>query len=153
QEHSQEHLQEQEVSQVYSTERYTRDFTKEHIERSISLATGKLAYPMILQMTQRIYNLDPSRTFHVYAIENRFFGEKITVSGLITGQDLCEQLRGQELGECLLLPENMLRAQGDLFLDDMSVQELERTLQVPIRIVKSSGADFIRSCIDDSSYL
>ncbi len=66
----------------------------------------------------------------VYPIVNEFFGEKITVSGLLTGQDLKKQLTGKELGEQLLLPCNMLRTGYDVFLDDVTVEELEEALQV-----------------------
>ncbi|MCC8081830.1 MAG: DUF512 domain-containing protein [Lachnospiraceae bacterium] len=75
----------------------------------------------------------------VYAIRNDFFGERITVSGLLTGQDMKSQLEGQELGEKLLLPCNLLRSGEEVFLDDMTLAELEKTLQVPIHIVKSDG--------------
>ena len=73
----------------------------------------------------------------------------ITVSGLITGQDLIKQLKGQELGDRLLLPCNMLRSGEDVFLDDVTVSELEETLQVKIDIVKSSGQDFIDAVLKE----
>ena len=63
----------------------------------------------------------------VYPIRNRFFGETITVSGLVTGGDLLEQLRGRDLGERLLLPSSMLRAGEDVFLDDVTVEQVEAT--------------------------
>ena len=85
----------------------------------------------------------------VYQIENRFFGEKITVAGLITGQDLMEQLKGKELGERLLLPCNMLRSGENVFLDDVTVEELEKTLQIPIHIVESSGQSFVQEVIHE----
>ena len=81
---------------------------------------------------------------YVYPITNYFFGEHITVSGLITGQDLVAQLQGKPLGSRLLLPENILRSGEDVFLDDLRVSEVEKTLQVPINIVKSSGCDFVK---------
>jgi NifB/MoaA-like Fe-S oxidoreductase len=74
---------------------------------------------------------------------NNFFGERITVSGLITGQDLMAQLKGQELGERLYLPSNMLRMGENVFLDDVTVEQVEDSLQVPIDIVKSSGGDLV----------
>ena len=80
---------------------------------------------------------------HVYPIRNDFFGERITVSGLITGQDLTAQLKGRELGDRLLLPCNMLRAEENTFLDDFTVEEVAETLQVPVDIVKSSGQDLL----------
>ena len=71
----------------------------------------------------------------------------ITVSGLLTGQDILAQLTGRPLGQCLLLPENVLRSGEDVFLDDYRLSELEKALQVPINIVKSSGSDFVESVL------
>ena len=67
----------------------------------------------------------------------------ITVSGLLTGRDLLAQLKGQVLGEKLLLPQNVLKSGEAVFLDDMTLPELEKALQVPIDIVKSSGQEFL----------
>lgn len=114
-------------------------------ERSgeISAATGKLAYPYIRRMADRIRERFPGVKVHVYCIRNDFFGERITVSGLITGQDIIAQLKGKELGSRLLLPCNMLKADEDVFLDDITVKEVSDALQVPVDIVKSSGQDLI----------
>ena len=109
----------------------------------ISLATGKLAFSTIREMADQVMALYPHLHIHVYEIINRFFGEKITVSGLLTGQDIMEQLQGKELGERLLLPINMLRSGTDVFLDDVTVGEVEKTLQVRVDIVKSSGYDLL----------
>ena len=79
----------------------------------------------------------------VYCIRNDFFGESITVAGLITGQDLKAQLTGQKLGDRLLLPIAMLRNEEDVFLDDMTISQLSEALQVRIDVVKSSGQDLI----------
>lgn len=113
-----------------------------------SIATGKLAYPYIKKMSDAIMELFPQLHIHVYEITNHFFGEMITVSGLLTGQDLQVQLNDRPLGECLLLPQNMLRSGEQVFLDDMTVTELERSLQVKIDIVKSSGYDFINAVLE-----
>ena len=75
----------------------------------------------------------------IYPIRNDFFGERITVAGLITGQDLIRQLTGQELGTRLSLPCSMFRSEEEVFLDDITRSELEEALQVPVDIVKSSG--------------
>ncbi len=72
-----------------------------------------------------------------------FFGETITVAGLVTGQDLIDQLKGKELGNRLLLPECMFRSGEEVFLDDVTRQEVQNALQVPVNIVKSSGQDFV----------
>lgn len=111
--------------------------------KELSIATGRLAYNFILEMAEQIMTLFPQITIHVYAIRNDFFGELITVSGLLTGQDLCAQLKGQMLGEKLLLPQNVLKSGETVFLDDMTLVELEKALQVQIDIVKSSGQDFL----------
>lgn len=121
----------------------------------LSIATGRLPYPYIREMADRMAAVWPGLKIHVYPITNNFFGEHITVSGLITGRDLLAQLKGKSLGKVLLLPENILRSGEDVFLDDMRVKELEKSLQVPVNIVKSSGNDFVetilaaaRSCQD-----
>lgn len=111
--------------------------------RELSIATGKLAFRFIKEMAAQVTALFPQITVHVYAIRNDFFGEMITVSGLLTGQDLCAQLKGQRLGEKLLLPQNVLKSGEPVFLDDMTLAELEKALQVRIDIVKSSGQDFL----------
>lgn len=115
----------------------------ESVQKNVSIATGKLAYPYIKKMCERMMNEFPNLKIQVYQIINNFFGEKITVSGLLTGQDIRDQLIGRELGDCLLLPQNVLRSGESVFLDDLTVADLEKALQVPINIVKSSGYDFL----------
>ena len=112
-------------------------------ERHASLATGKLAYPFIKRMAERLTKKYPNLDMHVYCIRNEFFGETITVAGLITGQDLKAQLTGQQLGDRLLLPVSMFRNEEDVFLDDMTISQVEEALQVRIDVVKSSGQDLI----------
>ena len=111
--------------------------------REVSVATGFLAYPYIRKMADQIMEKYPESKIHVYGIRNDFFGELITVSGLITGQDLINQLKEKPLGEKLLLPCNMLRIEEQDFLDDVTIQDVKDALQVPVDIVKSSGQDFI----------
>lgn len=114
----------------------------------LSLATGMLVYPYIKEMAERLMLAYPGIRIHVYPIVNHFFGENITVSGLITGRDLIEQLQGKALGSVLLLPENMLRCGEGLFLDDISMEEAGKALQVPVNIVKSSGYEFVETIIN-----
>lgn len=121
----------------------------EGFKREISIATGKLAYPLISSMAERVCDLYSGLKVYVYCIRNDFFGETITVSGLITGQDLEKQLGSQPLGEELLLPHNILRMGEDVFLDDMTKSELEQALMVPIRITGTSGEDFIRAVLGE----
>ena len=109
----------------------------------IALATGKLAFPCLREIADKMEKKFPGLKIHVYEIRNDFFGERITVSGLITGQDLVNQLKGRNLGGRLLIPCNMLKADEDIFLDDYTVKEVSDALQVPVDIVKSSGQDLI----------
>ncbi len=123
------------------------DLSGEEHREELTIVTGKLAYPYIRQMSAEIMQRVPQLQIHVYAITNRFFGERITVSGLLTGQDIISQLQGKKLGKRILLPQNVLRSGEDYFLDDITVSELENTLQVKADIVKSSGYDFVRTVL------
>lgn len=107
-------------------------------KRVLSLATGKLAYPYLLRYAKQAEELLGIRV-HVYEIRNDFFGEDITVSGLLCGQDIIAQLKGKELGEELLLPVNMFRAGEEYFLDDVTKEQAERELNVRIMIVPADG--------------
>jgi NifB/MoaA-like Fe-S oxidoreductase len=109
----------------------------------VSIVTGKLAYPAIMELTQEIMEHFPHIDVQVFAVENRFFGEKITVTGLLTGQDIIDQLRGQDLGDMLLLPCNVLKADEPLFLDDISLEDFSQSLQVPVNIIQSEGASLV----------
>lgn len=114
--------------------------TGDQISRKISIATGKLAAPVLRKFMEELKEKYPNTEVNVYDITNEFFGEKITVAGLITGQDLKKQLKGKDLGTKLLLPCHMLRSGEEVFLDDVTVSELSEYLQIPIEIVDSDGA-------------
>jgi len=116
-------------------------------ERKVTIATGKLAAPLLEKLTAAIRKKYPGLEIQVLPVENRFFGERITVAGLLTGQDLEYQLKGLDLGETLLLTEHMLRDGEEVFLDDMTVKELSGTLQVPVTIVKSDGKAFVEAVL------
>ena len=111
-------------------------------------ATGALAAPFIKKYMEMIHEKFPKVEVDVISIRNVFFGETITVSGLITGQDLIRQLSGRDLGEKLLLPCNMLKNEEDIFLDDISVEELSRKLNVEIVIVDEGGSDLVSAVLD-----
>ena len=124
-----------------------RGFLPGLLKREISMATGKLAYPYIKQFADRVMELCDGLKVHVYAITNEFFGEMITVSGLITGQDIVKQLKDQPLGEVLYLPENILRSGEEVFLDNLTIADVQNSLQVPLDIVKSNGYELISSML------
>ena len=111
-------------------------------KRHVTIATGRLIGPTIASIAEEIMQVFPQVQADVVPITNHFFGELITVSGLITGQDLVAQLQGRDLGEALLLPCNMLRSGENVLLDDMTVEQIEETLQIKIIIVESDGRSF-----------
>ena len=114
---------------------------------SMALITGRLAYPYIQKMADQMMEVFPGLQIRVYAIRNDFFGERITVSGLLTGQDIIKQLTDKELGDRVLLPQKVLRSGENYFLDDITVPELEKALQVKVDIVKSSGYDLVHEIL------
>lgn len=134
-------LLENEFQKVYN------ELEGDALVRRVSIATGVSAYEFIKGFAEKLESKFINTDIKVYKIINNYFGERITVSGLITGTDLIEQLKGRELGERLLLPCNVLRSGEDVFLDDITVSQLENALQVKADIVKSSGQDFINSVI------
>ena len=124
------------------------------MERTLTIATGKLTYPTISRFAEQLMKLYPGLVVHVYAIRNDFFGETITVSGLITGQDLVKQLleykeQGVDLGETLLIPSNMLRTGEEVFLDDMTVQQVEEVLGMHLTAIEPGGQDFVDAVLDE----
>ena len=123
--------------------------------RSITVATGMSAAPFIQRLcnyaTDKLQQTGTSGctdlTIKVQPITNRFFGENITVSGLICGKDIIDQLRNQPLGDALLLPVNMFRAGEEYFLDDVTKQEVENTLHIPIVITPRSGEGLLSAIL------
>lgn len=112
-------------------------------KRRVSVATGVASYPMIRSLADRLMSLTDKVKIDVYEIKNRFFGESITVSGLLTGKDISEQLSGLELGDALLLPRCALRSGEDVFLCGMTLSELSDKLKTDIRVTENDGFDFI----------
>lgn len=115
--------------------------------RRVSVVTGMAAKDTVEQMcrvlSERVEGLDIS----VYPIINNFFGEEITVSGLLTGADIYDQLKNVDLGDELILPPNVLRAEGDLFLCGMSLDELSEKLSVRVRLSSDDGRGFISALL------
>ena len=112
-------------------------------KRRVSIATGRLAGPFLRTLGEKIEAVYPNVTLQIFEIRNDFFGESITVSGLITAQDLIAQLKDQNLGEELLIPTNMIRSGERVFLDDLTIEDVEEALGIPVRIVESGGRDLV----------
>ncbi len=107
-------------------------------KRRVSIATGYSAGPFMGEFAKRLNGI-PNLAVEVFPIMNHFFGPTVTVAGLVTGRDIIEQLKGKELGDLLLLPSSMLKAGEDIFLDDVSLEEVEKELQVKVCPVKVNG--------------
>lgn len=112
-------------------------------KRRVSIATGVAAYPLIKELSQLAKEKFSDVNVQVHKIYNDFFGHSITVAGLITGKDLISQLKDNELYEELLIPDVMLRSEGDIFLDDVSLDDVEKELEIKVSVVSDSGYDLL----------
>lgn len=121
--------------------------------RKLSIATGRIAAPFIQKLADKFMEQYPSYEIMVYPIRNDFFGEKITVTGLLTGVDVINQLKDKNLGDSLLISENMLRSGTDVLLDDTRLSDIENSLQTTTCVVKSNGKHLIESIIGERVYV
>ncbi len=112
--------------------------------KEFSIITGKLAYPFIKKLMEQLMEKWSQLNIHVYEIKNEFFGEKITVSGLITGQDIVKQLKGKDLGNFILIPKSMLKAEDIIFLDDLTIGNVADRLSVPVYPVEVDAKELIK---------
>ena len=128
---------------------YLKKLPGDDRKRRVTIATGELAAPYLREHAASIQKKYPGVEVQVITVKNEFFGGKITVAGLITGQDLVNQLRGKDLGEELLLTTNMLKSDEPVFLDDMTVEQLQTALQIKVSIVESSGNDFVNCILNE----
>lgn len=120
---------------------------KRPVKRAISLVTGVLAAGFITEAAQLAEKSFPGLKVYVYPVENRFFGNTVTVTGLLTGNDIREQLQGKPLGDILLLPSNMFRAGTEILLDDISMEEIGRDLGVRTKKTDTNGAAFLKALL------
>ena len=123
----------------------------DEIPRELSIVTGRLAYAEIKALADKVMDKFKNTKIHVYDIRNDFFGETITVSGLLTGQDILAQLRDKQLGERLLLPANVLRAGEDVFLDDMTLGQLADELNINVQVPKNAGESLLYNMLKKSN--
>ena len=123
----------------------TKDECK--IKRKVSIATGESAYDFITKIVSDVKKKCKNLECNIYKIQNDFFGHTITVSGLITGIDLINQLKGKDLGGELLISSSMLRSEGDLFLCSTSKEEVEKALSVKITPIEQDGASFVEGLL------
>ena len=111
--------------------------------RSVSLVTGVAAYNFILKMVEKVGEKWHNINCKVYQIINYFFGETITVSGLLTAGDIIEQLKDKELGDAIIITSSMLKHDTDVFLDDLTVSDVEKALGVRVIVSENDGYDLL----------
>ena len=142
------------LEQLVKSKKYKE--LKESLHRTVTIATGKLTYSTMQSFAEQVEKFFPGLTIHVISIRNDFFGETITVSGLVTGQDLVKQIKERQqeadLGDTLNIPSNMLRMGEQVFLDDMTVDEVEKALNMQVVPVESGGKDFLEAIINAEYY-
>ncbi len=119
------------------------DAEVEKLPRTVSIATGRSPYDFLCGLVGEAVSRFEGLQCYVYPIRNDFFGETITVTGLITGQDLIAQLKDKPLGEELLLSSSMIRRDSDVFLDDVTIGDVEKALGVKIRLTPNDGYDLV----------
>lgn len=136
-------------------ERFSKEYKEDkkylsiNKNRHVSTIVGALSYGNRTIISNEIKRIRPDIKFDVHRILNDFYGHRITVTGLLTGGDIVKQLKGKDLGDAILIPDICLKADQDIFLDDMTLAELSEALQVKTVIVKSSGADYLHRVICD----
>ncbi len=111
--------------------------------RNVSVATGAAAYPLIRELCEKICEKSDGLSVNVINVPNVLFGEMITVAGLICGNDFYSALKDENLGEELLIPAVSLRREGDMFLDDVTLDELSKKLKIKVTPVHNDGLEFI----------
>lgn len=119
----------------------------ESLCHKVTIACGEGVFPYMKRIMSMINEKFPNITINTRAIKNNFFGGGVNVSGLVTGGDLIDQLRGDDLGDRLFIPSSMLRFENDLFLDDVSTDDVERELGVTLVPVNNNGNDLVEAVI------
>ncbi len=116
--------------------------------KKVSIATGKSAYEFMCDMAKEIMAKFENIEINVYRIKNNFFGETITVSGLLTATDLIDQLKDKDLGETLYITRSMLKSDEEVFLDDITLEELSEKLNIQVITCQNEGKDFVEKIIN-----
>ena len=127
----------------------TESSFEKDIERHVSIATGVAAYPLLVRLCRLVSEKYPLVKADVFQIKNDFFGHSVTVAGLVTGKDLISQLKDKPHAETLIIPSVMLRSEGDVFLDDVSLEDVEKALSVSVRVTDAnSGFELLENILE-----
>ena len=124
---------------------YLENLSEDHKSKikKVSIATGHSAYEFMCEMAKCIMEKCPNVQIDDYKIINNFFGDTITVSGLITATDIIDQLKDKDLGETLYIPRSMLKADEEIFLDNITLQNLSDTMKIEVVPCLNKGQDFV----------
>ena len=124
---------------------YLENLSEDHKSKikKVSIATGHSAYEFMCEMAKCIMEKCPNVQIDVYKIINNFFGDTITVSGLVTATDIIDQLKDKNLGETLYIPRSMLKADEEIFLDNITLENLSDIMGLEVVPCLNEGKDFI----------
>lgn len=128
-------------------DQYLKDLAYTEQKRTVSIATGTIAKDFITEQVNKLREKAPNIEVLIYPVKNHFFGEFVSVTGLLTGQDIIKQLKNKPLGDTLLLSETMLKNDEIILLDDTLTTDIAKGLDIPITIVENHGAEFIKSIL------
>lgn len=137
------------VGMISKLEREIKDYLENLLEdykskiKKVSIATGHSAYEFMCEMAKCIMEKCPNVQIDVYKIINNFFGDTITVSGLVTATDIIDQLKDKDLGETLYIPRSMLKADEEIFLDNITLEEISNIMEIEVVPCLNEGKDFI----------
>jgi len=139
------------ITDFYNTTKTALEEVKDHksIKKNIKILTGTLSEKYMNKISKLIQTYFPTIHLEVQAIRNEFFGEEITVSGLITAQDILKQVKSSEAIDCYMIPENMLKQDEAIFLDDVTLEELQEKFNVPIEVIPVNGKAFINAILKE----
>ena len=135
------------TSVTYELEDEEKYLPYENIQRTVSVATGLAAAEHITAIANMLTQKFVGLKINVFPIKNNFFGDRITVSGLLTGKDITEQLTGEELGDELLIPAACLRSERDVLLDDVSPEDIGQALGVKVSPADSDAEKFVSAIL------
>lgn len=117
------------------------------LKHRVTIACGESVRPFLDEMLDQVRAVFENIQINVEAVKNRFFGGGVNVSGLVVGRDLIDTLKNADIGGRLLIPSVMLRFDGDVFLDDTTLEEVEQELGVPVLPVNNSGQELLDAVI------
>ena len=126
---------------------YLKKISYTEERRTVSLVTGTIAEKFIAEQVEKLKKKAPNIEVLIYPIKNYFFGEYVSVTGLLTGQDIIKQLKDKPLGDTLLVSDTMLKDREIILLDDTTTTDISIGLEIPVTIVENDGGEFIKSIL------